>query len=80
MVNELFKLENIGSNLKWAILDLMNCLKSNLFIPEKFQLSNITSIFKNKGSRLDLKNDRGIFILTTLRKILDKLTYKDKYL
>ena len=80
MVNELFKLENIGSKLKWAILDLMNCLKSNLFIPEKFQLSNITSIFKNKGSRLDLKNDRGIFILTTLRKILDKLTYNDKYL
>ena len=40
-------------------------------------LSNITSIYKNKGSRLSLENDRGIFIRTTLRKILDKLINAD---
>ena len=57
----------------------MNGIKSNLFIPEQMQLSNITTIFKNKGSRLELKNDRGIFVLTVFRKILDKLTYLDKY-
>ena len=42
-------------------------------------LSNITTIYKSKGSRLDLDNDRGIFILTVLKKILDKLIYFDNY-
>ena len=31
------------------------------------------------NTRYDLENDRGIFILTVLRKILDKLIYKEKY-
>ena len=57
----------------------MNGIKFNMFIPENLQLANITSIFKNKGSRLNLDNDRGIFVLTIFRKILDKLTYLDKY-
>ena len=30
-------------------------------------------------SRLDLDNDRGIFILTVLKKVLDKLIYFDNY-
>ena len=42
-------------------------------------LSNITSIYKNKGSRLSLDNDRGIFVQTTLRKILDQLIYAENY-
>ena len=50
-----------------------------MYLPDFLIKQNITSIFKNKGSRLDLKNDRGIFILTSLRKILDKLLYFDKY-
>ena len=40
-------------------------------------LSNITSLYKNKGSRFDLNNDRGIFILAVLKKILDKMIYSD---
>ena len=42
-------------------------------------LEDIATIFKNKGSRMDLKNDRGIFILTVLKKMLDKFTYFDNY-
>ena len=45
--------------------------------PEFMTLSNITSIYKNKGSRLSIDNDRGIFIQTTLKKILDKLIYAE---
>ena len=44
-----------------------------------YQLANITTIYKSTGSRLELVNDRGIFLLTIFRKILDKLTYIDKY-
>ena len=41
--------------------------------------SNITSLHKNKGSKMNLENDRGIFIQTILRKLLDKLIYMDNY-
>ena len=79
MLNELFKEGIIGSDLKIALLHLFNGIKSSQIIPEFMKLSNITSLYKNKGSRSDLENDRGIFILTVLRKILDKLLYNDNY-
>ena len=79
MINELFKPGMIGNELKSASLSLLNHVKFELCVPRNMELSDITSIFKNKGSRLELKNDSGIFVLTVLRKILDKLTYFDKY-
>ena len=42
----------------------INGIKANQYVPEFMNLADISSIFKNKGSRMDLKNDRGIFILT----------------
>ena len=50
-----------------------------MFIPMFMTLSNITTIYKNKGSRMDMNNDRGIFILTVMKKMLDKLIYEDNY-
>ena len=41
--------------------------------------SDITSIYKKKGSRLDMDNDRGIFGLSIFKKIIDKLIYIEKY-
>ena len=35
------------------------------------ELQNITTVYNNKGSRFDMENERGIFILTVLKKILD---------
>ena len=61
MLGDLFKPHIVGLNLKKAILDLLNGVKSNLVIPEQMRLASVTSIYKNKGSRFDLKNDRGIF-------------------
>ena len=48
-------------------------------IPTLLTHSNITSIFKNKGSRLMLENDRGIFLQPALKKIMDKLIYYDLF-
>ena len=79
MINELFKPDIAGHDLKLALVKLMNSILESLYIPEFMQVSNITSIFKNKGSRMELKNERGIFILAVLRKILDKLLYIDQY-
>ena len=79
MVNEVFKASCIGSDLKEALLLLLYGPKTEQFIPMFMSLYNITSIHKNKGSRFDLENDQGIFILTVLKKILDKLIYFNKY-
>ena len=79
MVHEIFKTGCIGEDLKLALLHLFNGIKSHQYVPTFITLSNITTIFK-KGSRFDLNNDRGIFILTVLKKILDKLIYGDFFL
>ena len=76
MIHEIFKSGCIGTDLKLALLHLFNGIKANQYVPMFITLSNITTIFK-KGSRFDLNNDRGIFILTVLKKILDKLIYGD---
>ena len=79
MINELFKPTIMGQDLKLAVLHLMNGIKQSFFFPDYMKLANISSIYKNKGSRFDIENDRGIFILPVLRKLLDKLSYEDKY-
>ena len=79
MISEILKSKMVGTDLKKAVFDLMNIVLKTFFIPEKMQYADITSIFKLKGSRMSLANDRGIFILGVLKKICDKLLYLDKY-
>ena len=79
LANELFKPKNAGSDLKIAVLKLMNQMKTQQVFPEPLKLSNISSLYKNKGSRKDFDNYRGIFRVTILRSILDKLIYNDEY-
>ena len=78
MINELFKEGCAGSDLQETLLPLFNGIKDNFLLPRYMLLENITTIYKNKGSRFDMNNDRGIFILTVLKKVLDKLIYFDK--
>ena len=54
-------------------------MKKHLYAPDFLLLANVTSIYKNKGDRSDLKNDRGIFGLVKIRNIFDKLMYNDVY-
>jgi hypothetical protein len=42
-------------------------------------MSNITTIYKLKGSKNSLDSDRGIFGLSVFRKIIDNLIYQEKY-
>ena len=71
MISEIFKPGVMGDGMKWSILDMMNNIKAHMFIPTNMQLANITTIYKSRGSRLELVNDRGIFLLTIFRKTLD---------
>ena len=68
-----------GIDLEDSLLMLFNGMKDNVEFPEYILRQNITTIYKNKGSRLDMENDRGIFILSALKKILDMLIYLDKF-
>ena len=43
------------------------------------QLTDITSIYKNRGSKSDLNSDRGVFNVSTVRSFIDKLIYNDIY-
>ena len=79
LINELFKPGVAGCNLVESTLMLCNKMKRECRIPSFVKVANITSIFKKKGSKLDLNNDRGVFTVTCLRGIVDKLIYNDCY-
>ena len=57
----------------------MNKIKTEGVLPEQLKLCNISSIWKRKGSRDSFENYRGIFRVTILRSILDRLIYNDEY-
>ena len=78
-INELFKQPVIGQDLKIALLSLVNGIKKEFYTPFTMQMANITTIYKKKGSKHLLENDRGIFILSVFRKIIDRLIYQELY-
>ena len=69
----------MGRDLEAALLQLINGVKREFVIPFKMQMANITTIYKKKGSKNNLENDRGIFTLSVFRKIIDILVYQEKY-
>ena len=78
-INELFKEEAAGEDFKLAILMLMNMIKERSQFPEVLEQCNVTSIYKHKGSHKEFSNYRGVFRVTVLRSILDRLTYNEVY-
>ena len=58
--NELFKLGVIGNDLFKSLLIIINRAKSEISIPRPVRLTKITSIYKQKGKKCDLENDRGV--------------------
>ena len=77
--NELFTPNNAGTDLKKAVLKLMNQIKTQQIFPQPLKKCNISSLYKHKGSKHDFNNYRGIFRVTILRSILDKPIYNDEY-
>ena len=68
-----------GRDVLCAITKLMNNIKKQQQYPQSLQACNITSLFKNKGSRKDFNQYRGIFRVTVFRNILDRLIFDDEY-
>ena len=61
------------------MLDLFNTIKQEQKLPKFLQFANITTIYKKKGSPQEMNNDRGIFVVSVMRMILDSLIYDEKY-
>ena len=68
-----------GKDLKVSLLKLLNKVKQTQTYPSIFRSSNISSIWKRKGEKSNLENDRGIFCVNKIRSIMDKLIYNDYY-
>ena len=77
-INEIFKPNVIGSDLKDSMLVMFNKLKKEKLIPKFMNKTYITTIPK-KGCRLKLENERGIFRVSVIRNILMRLIYNQKY-
>ena len=68
----------IGENLKDSLLIMFNKIKQHGIIPN-FMKKAIISPIPKKGSQFQLKNERGIFIVNSVRGFLMKLIYNSKY-
>ena len=75
-INELYK--NMGIDGLSSLLDLLNQIKEEILIPEKLNLSNVSTIYKGKGSKQCVVNLRGIFKLPIIRNLLDRLICYDE--
>ena len=76
LIYELFRPEILGQDLFKSLLMLCNDVKYQLVIPEFLTFTDITSIYKSKGEKSDLDNDRGIFGVSKVRSIIEKLSIK----
>ena len=74
--NELFALG--GDDLQEALLKLLNQIKDRQEYPKALRNCNITTLYKKK-SRNDFKKYRGIFRISVIRSILDRLIYEDSF-
>ena len=77
-INEIFKKDIIGTDLKNSLLTMFNKVKDERLIPEFMRITNLTTVPK-KGSMTELQNERGIFRVDIIRSILMKLIYNENY-
>ena len=78
LINEIFKKDTIGIDLKKSLLIMFNKLKEKKMIPSFLNSANITTVHK-KGSKIEPGNQRGIFRVSVVRSILMRLVYDTKY-
>ena len=71
---ELFKPSNAGADLYKSLTLMFQRIKAGQIIPDFLQWMSITSIYKNKGLKCDLMNERGVFNVSRISYILDRVT------
>lgn len=61
-----------GEEMVKSITIMFNRLSKENKTPRQWENMEIKSIFKNKGSKMDVKNRRGIFLTSVLSKLYEK--------
>ena len=79
LIYELFKPPYAGADLYNSLTILFQMIRNNLIVPNFLQQMSITSFYKNKGLRCDLSNERGVFNVSKIRSILDRVIYSEVY-
>ena len=79
LIYELFKPPNAGPDVYESLTKMFNLSKQELAIPDFFKLMSITSLYKNKDVKSDISNECGIFNVSKVRFIYDKVIYSDVY-
>ena len=64
---------NGGTKLQEAMLKLFNHIKEENQIPKQWTQVQVTTMYKNKGNRKKLVNQRGIFLKQVLSKMYGKM-------
>ena len=64
---------NIGVGFKAYLLDILNEVKVTSWTPQQWECTLIRTIYKNKGTRKQLKNHRGIFLTQILAKLFERI-------
>ena len=76
---ELFKPGVCGEDLENSLLLMFKKIKDEISFPEFMDFVNIVGVYKGKGEKMDLNNERGIFIVNTLKSIFMKVVWSDVY-
>ena len=66
-IYEIFKYG--GADLKSSLVKMFNLIRYSQDYPDILKPSNITSLYKKKGEKSNLDNDRGIFSVVKLRSM-----------
>ena len=78
-INELFKPGVGGTDIENSLLLMFQKIKEDISFPEFMEYVNIIGIYKGKGSKMDLQNDRGIFIVNVIKSLFMKTVWSDVY-
>ena len=65
-----------GEGFLQSLLDLYNYMKERSCVPHRWEHVLVCTLYKNKGSKKELVNYRGIFLTALLSKIFEKLVKK----
>ena len=55
------------------LVDVLNDLKSHVYCPDQWEETLIKTIYKNKGSKKNLRNYRGVFLTQVVSKIYERI-------
>ena len=60
--------------MRLSLLTMFNKIKIQLTFPMLMAILNIIPVYKGRGDKMDIENERGIFITNVFRSILMKMS------